>query len=186
MNLPYKKYLDRSNRKLPLRRFKGTTFTTGSAAFFSLSCAKFWRLERGHKVSEFSDGAAKAGNLTVIKWLLQQGYRPNYWTGAAAAETGQVHVLQYLQEQGWSFGNNITICSAAARHGQLSALKFAHENGIPWYSGVCTEAANAGHLDILKYACENGVAFGQYDCTAAAKIGRLDSQIYPPERWFLG
>ena len=45
--------------------------------------------------------------------------------------------------------------SNAASNGHLDCLKYAHENGCPWYINTTVQAAYRGRLDCLKYAIEN-------------------------------
>ena len=47
-------------------------------------------------------------------------------------------------------------CTDAAAAGDLTRLKYAHENGCPWNVWACAEAAEEGHLECLKYLHENG------------------------------
>jgi hypothetical protein len=47
-------------------------------------------------------------------------------------------------------------CITAADHGALEVLRFLHEHGCAWNSGVCTAAASRGDLAVLQYAHEHG------------------------------
>src|SRR5579863_3260904 len=52
--------------------------------------------------------------------------------------------------------NRILKCYNIAALGYLNILKWAHQNGCQWGSGVCTYAALNDHLEILKWARQNG------------------------------
>lgn len=42
------------------------------------------------------------------------------------------------------------ICGAAARNGQLEALKLLRDNGLPWNHFTCAFVAKGGHFKMLK------------------------------------
>ena len=44
------------------------------------------------------------------------------------------------------------ICAAAAAAGDLAALQYLREKGVPWMASTCAAAARAGHMHILQYA----------------------------------
>ncbi|KAL4113574.1 hypothetical protein QTP88_017181 [Uroleucon formosanum] len=48
------------------------------------------------------------------------------------------------------------IPSKAAYYGNLTCLKYAHQQGIPWDISTCTAATLGEKYDCLKYAVENG------------------------------
>ena len=71
------------------------------------------------------------------------------------------------------------VCTLAAKHGHLAALKVLRGKGCEWDKNTCAAAAKGGHLDVLKWLrlpnkpegqCEWGVS----TCWAAAKGGHLD------------
>ena len=70
-----------------------------------------------------------------------------------AAAAGDLTRLKYVHENGCPWDEST--CEAAARCGHLECLQYAHENGCPWDEWVCHEAAKGGHLECLKYAHEN-------------------------------
>jgi hypothetical protein len=65
------------------------------------------------------------------------------------------------------------VCYIAARNGWLDLLKWARENGRPWYMSTCATAASNGNLEILKWARENGYDWRGWICYYAAKNGHL-------------
>ena len=71
-------------------------------------------------------------------------------------------------------------CTNAAAAGDLTRLKYAHENGCPWDESTC-EAAARGHLECLQYAHENGCPWDEWVCHEAAKGGHLECLKYAHE-----
>ena len=43
------------------------------------------------------------------------------------------------------------VCTLAAKHGHLAALKVLRRNGCEWNWLTCQDAAREGHLDVLKW-----------------------------------
>jgi len=62
----------------------------------------------------------------------------------------------------------------AAQRGHLEVLKWARENGCPWYEKTCAYAAAGGHLEVLKWARANGCPWDERTCTHAAEGGHLE------------
>jgi hypothetical protein len=72
-------------------------------------------------------------------------------------------------------------CTNAAAAGDLTRLKYAHENGCPWDESTCEAAARCGHLECLQYAHENGCPWDEWVCHEAAKGGHLECLKYAHE-----
>ena len=78
---------------------------------------------------------------------------------ALAATVGCVDVLAELMDVrgcARSPDPDGQMCCAAASHGHLEVLRYAHEHGCPWDTDTCTCAAQGGHLEMLRYAREHG------------------------------
>ena len=71
-----------------------------------------------------------------------------------AAELGYLSTLKCLRRRGVLKDEQL-LCAAAARSGQLEALKALRAENFPWNTATCEFAAWGGHLEILKWAREN-------------------------------
>ena len=71
-----------------------------------------------------------------------------------AARAGDLTRLRSVHENGCPW--NKDECMLAAGRGHLECLKYLHENGCPWDEDTCAAAAFGGHLECLQYAHENG------------------------------
>jgi hypothetical protein len=78
-------------------------------------------------------------------------------------------------------GLNDSICMESALKGFVYALRYAHENGCPWYEDTCSAAAREGHFNCLQYAHENGCQWDEDTCSAAAREGHFNCLQYAQE-----
>ena len=70
---------------------------------------------------------------------------------------------------------------AAAFHGHLKCLKYAHENDCPWHHTTTLYASSHGHLECLKYAVENGCPWDDRTTMRAAENGNITCLKYSHE-----
>jgi len=76
-------------------------------------------------------------------------------------------------ERGGVFG--VFTCSAAARGGQLHALKWLqNQEGFNWNSEMCYSAAEGGHLEVLRWLRREGCNCSSATCRGAAEGGQLE------------
>ena len=88
-----------------------------------------------------------------------------------AVERGYLSTLKCLRRRGRLFlSDERLLCAAAARIGDLEALKALRAENFPWDALTCTYAAKGGHLETLKWARENGCPWDAQTCFAAARI----------------
>lgn len=66
------------------------------------------------------------------------------------------------------------LCTLAAYHAYLEALKWARNNGFPWDENTCQSAADKGHLEILEWARKNNCPWDENTCAYAASGGHLE------------
>jgi len=93
---------------------------------------------------------------------------------------GNLSLLKFVHENGCEW--NKETYSSAAGNGHLEWLKYAHENGCEWLGGyACTYAAANGHLECLKYCHENGCTWDSWTCHVAAENGHLECLKYAHE-----
>jgi hypothetical protein len=107
------------------------------------SLAKLLWLHTEHNCQLFddvTDHAARGGNVDMLKWLKEKGLDFTENTFKYGAMGGSVPVLQYLHDQKCPWDHEVS--GEAARHGQLTALKWLLEHDAP--EGCLHEAAEAG------------------------------------------
>ncbi|KAL6077681.1 Ankyrin repeat domain-containing protein [Balamuthia mandrillaris] len=111
--------------------------------------------------------AVKLGGLPVVQWLCEQpGYSLRSLRNCeAAAETGQLALLQWLRDHGanWAGG----VLRLAALNGHLEVLQWAAKNYCPWKEDpmaddyfyhpcpVLLAAAHGGHVEVLEWLWEH-------------------------------
>ncbi|CAB9528631.1 ankyrin repeat protein [Seminavis robusta] len=90
----------------------------------------------------------------------------------AIAKIGNITVMRWARQKGFPW--NEQTCLEAAKNGHLEMLQCLRENGCPWNTGTCAYAASNGHLEILKWARANGCPWDEYACVCAAQNGHLE------------
>ena len=145
--------------------------------------------------------AARCGHLEVVKWLCETtcgtsagcvcrldeyNWGVDERTCAAAANGGQLEVLQYLRgnlSRGICNGAweekcawDERTCLEAAKGGHLELLKWARANGCPWGNDAMDWAARNGHLEVVKWCHGDGLGIPLHPvtCRWAAVGGRLE------------
>ena len=97
-----------------------------------------------------------------VHWAVAMGAAPptSKWC-AAVAERGDLVMLKWLRAFGAPWDDDTV--AAAAGHGHLEVLKYAHEQGLPLDAPdedgdqLIHEAAGKGHLAVMKWLHERGV-----------------------------
>ena len=64
--------------------------------------------------------------------------------------------------------DTFSLCTFAAKLGQLEVLKWLRENDSPWSERTSDEAACNGHLEVLQWARENGCPWDADTCELSA------------------
>ena len=131
----------------------------------------------GRKVEELGQyDAVERGYLSTLKCLRR---RDRLWNErllcAAAARNGDLEALKALRAENFPWG--ALTCTYAAEGGHLETLKWARDNGCPWDERTCANAAKGGHLEVLKWARENDCPWDSLyfrTCAAAAEGGHLN------------
>ena len=88
-----------------------------------------------YAVPSVCDYAASLGSIRMLKWARE-------------------NKLGTQSPWKWSPWNSST-CSSAAMNGQLHVLQYLHENGCPWGWSTCNFAASYKQWDCLQYAVDN-------------------------------
>jgi hypothetical protein len=84
-----------------------------------------------HSCSGIMQSAARNGNISIVRWMWSKNILDNtdsYCT-EAAAEGGNLVVLQYLRELGYPWSRDL--CLTAVVNGNLKVLKWAFLDGCP-------------------------------------------------------
>ena len=127
-----------------------------------------WCISRGYQLSSRTSlDAAWAGNMEVMRHLVQLQCPLDVGVFSPAIKQGNLELVKFLKESGLSWNHRATW--RAARAGHLDIVKYLHENGCPWDEGTCWRAAKGGHLDVLEYLHENGCPWDDKTCFWAAK-----------------
>ena len=92
-----------------------------------------------------------------------------------AAGLGYVSLLKDRHSRGLlSKDERTLVCAAAARSGQLEALRTFRAANFPWDGETCAHAARGGHLEVLKWARANGCPWDKKTRVLAARKGYLE------------
>ena len=129
----------------------------------------------GRKVEEFGQNdAADRGYLSTLKCLRRRGKLTNErLLCAAAARVGDVEALKALRAENVPW--NRSTCASAAKGGHLEVLKWARANDCPWDRSTCWAAAEGGHLETLKWARANDCPWDEETCEIAAEMGYVET-----------
>jgi hypothetical protein len=83
----------------------------------------------------------------------------------------------------------VSLCTEAAKVGNLNLLKIARLSGYPWHEDTCAYAALGGHLQLLQWARKNGCPWDERTCRWAAKKNHLKVLKWAHENdcpWHIG
>ena len=129
----------------------------------------------GREIKKLCDWeAAELGYVSLLKDRHSRGLLDDeYLLCVAAARNGDLEALKALLEDDYPWDDDT--CAYAARGGHLEILKWARENGCPWNGSTCAFAAKGGHLETLKWARENGCPWSAWTCANAARGGHLET-----------
>ena len=143
-----------------------------------------WIYSHGYDLSGYAicTISSKHGHLEIIKWgremktrdpTLTTQFELSILTGAYAAKSGHLDVLQWLKMNGCPIG--VDTCSYAAKNGHLDVLQWLRTNCCPWNEETCANAAGNGHIEILKWAYSNGCPWNTSTCSNLAYNGDLET-----------
>lgn len=128
------------------------------------------------------DGAAKTGNIKLLKHLHESGYRINFIASSAAAKAGKLKTLKWLVDHGAQLNEYVVENTMrggymkilkyividkeypivgdffynAALYGRLKMIKFLHSVTSSQLDRVICGASRGGHLKIIKFALKQG------------------------------
>jgi len=106
---------------------------------------------------------AETNNLDYLKWARE--VKQCAWdtdTISQAAYQGNLSMVKYCVENNCPM--NELACSCAAEGGHLAILKYLHEHDCPWDWKTCEYAHDCNEIECLNYAIQNQCpGFEQYD-----------------------
>ena len=128
--------------------------------------------------AEIMKSAARNGNINIVRWLWSKKILDNtdrYCT-EAAAEGGNLAVLQYLRELGYPWSRNL--CLTAVVNGNLEVLKWAYLNDCPWNDSKMFPAAASSKrpsVDLYQFLFDKGCPLvEEKSFKKAGKIGNFE------------
>ena len=126
----------------------------------------------GREIKQLSDeDAARLGYFSLLKDRHSRGLlEDENLLCAAAARNGDLEALKALLEDGCECDGRT--CEATAEGGHLEVLQWLHENDLWWEEDEdygCAYAAHGGHLEMLKWLHENDFEWDEETCAGAAE-----------------
>ena len=88
-----------------------------------------------------------------------------------ASKNGNLHILEWLINQEYSYNNNA--CIGAAEGGNLEVLKFLRNYYFPWNENVAIYAIYNNHFELLKWALNNGCEISIESWNTVSRIGNF-------------
>jgi hypothetical protein len=123
-----------------------------SASCLQLAVAAGFELN-GARKGVVHELAGRYNDLQTLHTARQLGMKLTEHVARGAAQAGSLHKLIYLLGEGAAF--NTSTCGAAAIGGQIATLHWLREQGCEWDKAeICGSAAFSGDLDTLIYARE--------------------------------
>jgi len=81
--------------------------------------------------------------------------------GYTKNDNHQIILLIFVFNHSDVFTRDCTICTTAAKMGNIACLRYAYQNGCSW-GGTCIAAVENGMLECLIFAHENGCPWDRY------------------------
>ena len=136
---------------------------------------------------DFLVGPSKGGHLHVIQWAIANGCPMTGGELNRAACNGHVRVLEWAHAErkrckGVEHVMDEEVYWLAARRGQIGAMRWAKEKGIPLDKQCCNEAARAGQLEALRWLRESGCPWSRREVCLYAAAGAISTSSSGPRR----
>ena len=101
----------------------------------------------------FCARVAEMNKLEYLVWAREvKNCDCDQWTISRAADQGNLSMVKYCVENGCPMDEDACLC--AAEEGHLDVLKYLHENDCPWSSDACYLAHFNNRIDCLNYLIE--------------------------------
>eukprot|EP00953_Heterococcus_sp_UTEX-ZZ885_P015514 8731-Heterococcus_DN1.PRE.2 len=119
--------------------------------------------------------AAGRAHVNVLRWLQQLGIAFDNYTAVIAASRGCNEVLQYLLIKQTEFAvDKVELCRAAAQSGRLSTLQYLQAAGCPWADTIANEAAVSGSVEVMRWLRDQGATISTTTMQQAARHGHTE------------
>ena len=100
--------------------------------------------------------AAHDGRLDVLKWFFEKGFPMDLkWCVSGAMNSGHVHILQWMKDNGITGELRDYHMYSAANRGRLEVVKWLRADGCPWDEKACLFAGSCKSWDTLQYLVDN-------------------------------
>ena len=96
--------------------------------------------------------------LRMARWGRDNGMPWDWRVCAAAAQAGNLRVLEWARAEGCGFPWDV-LCAFAAGGGSVDVLRWAREKAYPrcpWDAETCAAAAEKGHLEVVQWCVRRG------------------------------
>ncbi len=148
----------------------------GAATGGQLTCLRY-ALENGRPaISEHLLWyAASGGSVSCMRYLHEKGYTALPETLMVAVQSGSVECVEYAFEIGCRQDTDLMVDAACL---DVALVQCLHERGCPWEKGTTDAAARRGCLATLQYCHENGCPWDPVSIPAAIGANSLSCLQY--------
>ena len=118
--------------------------------------------------------AAKSGALDVVQYLQSLGIQDGYGV-SSAVQHGHMHILQLLYRRGCAGEDRL--CIEAAKRSDLIMLQWLREQGCPWgctagcFEEVAVHAAQSHSMETMLWLHQQGNVLTERVMSLAASYG---------------
>ena len=135
----------------------------GSLKVLKQEVGKSKKLDETFSDITFSDIAAKAGHLKMLKWMY---YKRNAFIGnfvlRHAAAGGHFDIVEWLHSE--NYPSCKFVCADAAGSGNLKLLQWLVDRGYEYDGWMCIYAAEKGNVEILDWIIKNLIPWEEWMC----------------------
>lgn len=135
---------------------------------------KWLRLHKCPMSADILQLLINSKNFDMVKWALENEFPMKYEALELAARHGDLEMFEHLERncpKDWI--RSPSICANAAAGGQLHMLQWLQRNGYPINSDACKHAALNGHWEVLNWLRENNCPWSRNLCQILVKRGEL-------------
>jgi hypothetical protein len=164
-----------AQRDILLRYFSRHTILTSYCIQNDNFPLLLWAVEQHYPLltSQVCSEVAAVGNIKMMEWALQKGFKPNKLSCLRAAEKGHIAMIEFLRQHGTPWDEFTT--NMALERGHIPMLQWLFEHHAVFNSKkVYAIPAENGNLQVLKWARDNGFTMTENDSAAAANGGQLE------------
>ncbi len=101
-----------------------------------------------------SNNSIEYGHLDVLKYLHENGFKPDRSSYDLAVSLGHIHILEYLESIGVQTDEGYLETAISKK--QLESIKYLHKKGCEFSEENFYDAVSIGDLKIVEYLFNNG------------------------------